>query len=68
MRAKRHRDHGQLTRRIRRNRRRLGRFVVFAEMEADLRPVGLIDQSRAEPTLPDSKEVQIRTLREQGAP
>jgi hypothetical protein len=43
MRSKRHQQ--QLTRRIRRDRRRLGRFVVFAEMLADLRPISLFDQA-----------------------
>jgi len=37
--------HEQVTRRIRRDRRRLGRFVVFAEMQADLRPILLLDQT-----------------------
>jgi hypothetical protein len=49
----------QVTRRIRRDRRRLGRFVVFAEMLADLRPISLLD--RAAPT-----RTQIGALREQG--
>jgi hypothetical protein len=57
------RAHGQkqVTRRIRRDRRRLGRFVVFAEMLADLRPISLLD--RAAPTRPSD---QIGALREQG--
>ena len=33
----------QVTRRIRRERRWLGRFVVFAEMEADLTPILLFE-------------------------
>jgi hypothetical protein len=52
----------QVTRRIRRDRRRLGRFVAFAEMLADLRPTSLVDQAA-----PSSKPDQIRALREQGA-
>ena len=64
--------HKQVARRIRRYRRRLGRFVVFAEMLADLRPISLLDQ-----TVPTRIGVgashaagfeQIRELREQGAP
>jgi hypothetical protein len=55
------RAHGkkQVTRRIRRDRRRLGRFVVFAEILADLRPISLLD--RAAPTRPSD---QIGALRE----
>jgi hypothetical protein len=41
MRSRRQR-HKQVTRR---DRRRLGRFVVFAEMQADLRPISLLDQT-----------------------
>src|SRR5437763_12949960 len=36
----------QSSRRIRRERRRLGRFVFFSEIEADLTPVLLFDQLR----------------------
>jgi hypothetical protein len=35
----------QVIRRIRQDRRRLGRFVIFAEMLADLRPLSLLDQA-----------------------
>jgi hypothetical protein len=42
MRSRRHRQ--ELTGRIRRDRRRLGRFVAFAEIEADLSPISLFDQ------------------------
>ena len=31
----------QVSQRMRRDRRRLGRFVAFAEMQADLRPTSL---------------------------
>jgi hypothetical protein len=48
-----------MTRRIRRDQRRLGRFVVFAEMLADLRPISLLDH-----TVPTRKLDQ--ELREQG--
>jgi hypothetical protein len=41
MRSKRQQQ--QSTRRIRRERRRLGRFVVFSEMLTDLTPKPLID-------------------------
>ena len=51
----------QATRRIRQDRRRLGRFVVFAEMLADLRPISLLDQAA-----PPRKLDQIGALREQG--
>jgi len=34
---------GERNRRIRSERRRLGRFVAFAEMQANLSPVPLID-------------------------
>jgi hypothetical protein len=54
--------HNQATRRIRQDRRRLGRFVVFAEMLADLRPISLLDQAA-----PPRKLNQVRALREQGA-
>jgi len=37
--------HKQVPRRSRRDRRRLGRFVVFSEMLADLRPISLLDQA-----------------------
>jgi hypothetical protein len=47
-----------MARRIRRDRRRLGRFVVFSEMLADLRPVSLLD--------PPKKLDQTQALREQG--
>ena len=53
--------HNQATRRIRQDRRRLGRFVVFAEMLADLRPISLLDQAA-----PPSKLDQVGALREQG--
>jgi hypothetical protein len=53
--------HNQATRRIRQDRRRLGRFVVFAEMLADLRPISLLDQAA-----PARKLDKIRVLREQG--
>jgi hypothetical protein len=33
------------TQRVRRERRRLGRFVAFSEMEADLTPIRLIEPS-----------------------
>jgi hypothetical protein len=58
MRSRTH-QHKQVARRIRRNRRRLGRFVVYAEMLADLRPISLLDQ-----TAPTSKMDQA--LRKQG--
>jgi hypothetical protein len=48
---------------IRRERRRLGRFVVFAEMQADLSPVPLV--AADENILRMRKEAQIRALREQ---
>ena len=55
----------QMAQHIRRERRRLGRFVVFSEMLADLTPVRLFAaESKA---LPMSKEAQIRALREQDA-
>jgi hypothetical protein len=44
MKSRRH-ELKQVTRRIRRDRRRLGRFVVFAEMLADLRPISLVDRA-----------------------
>jgi hypothetical protein len=49
MRSKRQQQ--QLTRRIRRERRRLGRFVAFSEMLTDLTPKPLIEPSvkRQEP-------------------
>jgi hypothetical protein len=53
--------HKQVTRRIRRDRRRLGRFVVFAEMLADLRPISLLDQ-----TAPARKLDQTGALRDRG--
>jgi len=37
----------QSTRRIRRERRRLGRFVAFSEMLTDLTPKPLIDKTRS---------------------
>jgi len=37
----------QSTRRIRRERRRLGRFVAFSEMLTDLTPKPLIDNTRS---------------------
>jgi hypothetical protein len=37
----------QSTRRIRRERRRLGRFVAFSEMLTDLTPKPLIDITRS---------------------
>jgi hypothetical protein len=51
----------QVSRRIRRNRRRLGRFVVFSEMLADLRPISLLD-----PAALAKKPDQAPALREQG--
>ena len=66
MRSKRHQQ--QLTRHIRRERRRLGRFVAFAEIEADLTPVSLFNRPSPSEAAPSSKEAQIRALREQGAP
>jgi hypothetical protein len=42
MQSRRHRQ--ELTRRVRRDRRRLGRFVAFAELEANLSPITLFDQ------------------------
>jgi hypothetical protein len=56
------RAHGQkrVLRRIRRERRRLGRFVVFAEMLADLRPISLLDQAQ-------ERRIRSGILREQGA-
>ena len=36
---------GHKTQRVRRERRRLGRFVVFSEMLTDLTPVRLIEPS-----------------------
>jgi hypothetical protein len=51
----------QVTRRIRRDRRRLGRFVVFSEMLADLRPISLLDQAA-----PARKLDRVGALREQG--
>jgi hypothetical protein len=52
--------HKQVTRRIHRDRRRLGRFAAFAEMQADLRPISLLGQ-----TAPTRK--LDSALREQGA-
>jgi hypothetical protein len=43
LRRRRH-EQKQVHRRLRRERRRLGRFAAFAEMEADLRPILLFDQ------------------------
>jgi hypothetical protein len=43
MRSKRQQQ--QSTRRIRRERRRLGRFVAFSEMLADLTPKPLMDKA-----------------------
>ena len=51
----------QATRRARQDRRRLGRFVVFAEMLADLRPISLLDQAA-----PAKKLDKVGVLREQG--
>jgi hypothetical protein len=45
MRSKRQQQ--QSTRRIRRDRRRLGRFVAFSEMLTDLTPVQLFDKAQA---------------------
>jgi len=42
VRRRRH-DQKQVDRRLRRERRRLGRFAAFAEMEADLRPILLFE-------------------------
>jgi hypothetical protein len=52
----------QVIRRIRQDRRRLGRFVVFAEMLADLRPISLLDQAA-----PPRKLNRVGALREHGA-
>jgi hypothetical protein len=49
------------TRSIRREGRRLGRFVVFSEMLADLRPISLLD-----PAALAKKPDQAPALREQG--
>jgi hypothetical protein len=61
MRSKRQQQ--QSTRRIRRERRRLGRFVVFAEMQADLSTLHLPAGNANALTM--SKEAEIRALREQ---
>jgi hypothetical protein len=45
MRSKRQQQ--QSTRRIRRDRRRLGRFVAFSEMLTDLTPVQLFNKAQA---------------------
>jgi hypothetical protein len=45
MRSKRQQQ--QSTRRIRRERHRLGRFVAFSEMLTDLTPKPLIDKTRS---------------------
>ena len=37
----------QVGQRMRRDRRRLGRFVAFAEMQADLRPTSLVRRPTA---------------------
>jgi len=55
----------QSTRRIRRERRRLGRFVFFSEIEADLTPVLLIDQS-SPTSRPPPHQTQPGGLRENG--
>ena len=47
VRSRRH-DQKQMDRRLRRDRRRLGRFAAFAEMEADLRPILLFDHPSSE--------------------
>jgi len=60
------RQHQQSTRRIRRERRRLGRFVAFAEIEADLTPVSLFNRPSPSKAARSSKEAQIRALCEQG--
>ena len=47
-RRRRHHEQQQVTRRIQRDRRRLGRFVAFAEIEADLRPILLFEPTQAD--------------------
>jgi hypothetical protein len=64
IRRRRQQQHKQLAQAIRRDRRRLGRFVVFAEMEADLRPVSLFDGSAPRGSTPP-QEAQIQAMREQ---
>ena len=61
MKSRRH-ELKQVTRRIRRDRRRLGRFVVFAEMLADLRPISLVDRAA-----PFEQAGSDQGTREQGA-
>jgi len=52
----RERLHKEVSRRIRLDRRRLGCFVVFAEMLADLRPISLFNNQAA----PARKRDQVR--------
>jgi len=66
MQSRRHQQ--QSARHIRRERRRLGRFVAFAEIEADLTPISLFDRPSPPKATPLSEEAQIRALREQGTP
>jgi len=60
MKSRRHKQK-QVTRRLR-ARRRLGRFVAFAEMLADLRPTSLFDQAA-----PFEQAGSDQGTREQGA-
>jgi hypothetical protein len=62
MRSRRHQQ--QSTRRIRGERRRLGRFVAFAEIKADLTPVSLFN-----PPLPSeaASASKLEQISEQGA-
>ena len=58
--SRRGRHEQKQVRRLRRDRRRLGRFAAFAEMEADLRPILLFEppsskaQEAAPPQVSDS--------------
>jgi hypothetical protein len=64
MRSKRQQQ--QSTRRIRRERRRLGRFVFFSEIEADLTPVLLFDQPSPSTSPPPPHQTQPSGLRDNG--
>ena len=63
MRSKRQQQ--QSTRRIRRDRRRLGRFVFFAEIEADLTPIALFDQPSVD-QMASASQTKPGGLRENG--
>jgi len=62
MRSKRQQQ--QSTRRIRRDSRRLGRFVFFAEIEADLTPIALFDQPSPSTSRPPLHQTQPGGLKD----